>query len=112
MADRDPIRELFTRSAKEKLGFGDELADESYEYVMGKLGSLFGRRRPRSSTRVPAKPEQRPWWVVLGVDPLCSKKDAKAAYKRLLLRVHPDHGGSDAAVREVKAAWEQAKGVL
>jgi len=34
------------------------------------------------------------YYEVLGVDPYASQREVKAAFRRLSLRVHPDHGGS------------------
>jgi DnaJ-domain-containing protein 1 len=41
---------------------------------------------------------------ILGVPLHASAHDIHAAYKRLLLRVHPDHGGSTALLTKVRTA--------
>lgn len=43
---------------------------------------------------------------VLGVDRDMTQGDIKGAYRRLLLKVHPDHGGDEALFRTVQAAFE------
>lgn len=43
-------------------------------------------------------------WQVLGVDPNASKQDIKDAYKRLMMRNHPDGGGTDALAARINQA--------
>lgn len=51
----------------------------------------------------------RAWWEVLQVSQNADLDIIEAAYKRMLSKTHPDHGGSDFAVQEVIAAFKQAK---
>ncbi|MFB6120308.1 MAG: ferredoxin Fer [Halobacteriaceae archaeon] len=44
---------------------------------------------------------------VLGVDPDADEAEIERAYRRRVKEAHPDHGGSTAAFREVRAAYEQ-----
>lgn len=44
--------------------------------------------------------------AVLGVSPSASKDEAKAAFRRLAQKYHPDRGGNETKFKEVKAAWE------
>lgn len=41
---------------------------------------------------------------LLGVSPVASREEIVAAHKRVLASVHPDRGGSEAAVHEANAA--------
>lgn len=50
---------------------------------------------------------KRPWYEVLQVTPTTSPEVAKASYQALAKQRHPDGGGSDEAMRELNAAWEE-----
>jgi curved DNA-binding protein CbpA len=41
---------------------------------------------------------------VLGLSPDASREAIKAAHRRLMQRVHPDHGGSDELAAQVNKA--------
>lgn len=41
---------------------------------------------------------------ILGVDENCNPEEIKAAHKRLIQKLHPDRGGSDALARQINAA--------
>ncbi|HEY5169763.1 MAG TPA: J domain-containing protein, partial [Thermoleophilia bacterium] len=45
-------------------------------------------------------------YEILGVDGDASSAEIRAAHRRLLLKVHPDQGGSDALCRVVQEACE------
>lgn len=60
---------------------------------------------PSESTVTPYT--ARRWHEVLEVVPTASAETIRAAYKSMLLKVHPDHGGKDAAFAEVQAAYKQ-----
>ncbi len=50
---------------------------------------------------------QNPWWEVLGVSSFATPDEAKAAYRDLVKRHHPDTGGNPETFRRVQAAYEQ-----
>lgn len=60
--------------------------------------------------RAKTKNESYKWWRDLGLKerPL-SREAARAAYSQAMLKAHPDHGGTMAAMAKVKAAWERAQ---
>ena len=47
-------------------------------------------------------------YQILGLQPGASREEVQAAYRRLIQRVHPDHGGSS----YLAARLNQARGVL
>ena len=49
------------------------------------------------------------WWDVLGVTPLTSTDEIKAAYRAAAKGAHPDVGGSADAFSRVQSAWELVK---
>jgi hypothetical protein len=64
---------------------------------------------PASGETTPSA--QRLWFDVLEVSPDASWDVIEAVYRRLLHKVHPDKGGSEAAFHELQAAFRQAKEV-
>lgn len=60
----------------------------------------------------PPPPDNRPrreWWQVLGVKPNDNALVVKAAYREMLKITHPDAGGSNSDLMEVKRAYEEWK---
>lgn len=51
---------------------------------------------------------KRPWHEVLEVLPTASPEVIKGAYRRLLIRHHPDHDGDPVAFQELQEAYKQA----
>lgn len=51
---------------------------------------------------------QRSVWDILGVPPSATADEIKRAYRAKALETHPDRGGTDAAFREVRRAYESA----
>lgn len=67
---------------------------------------------PESVIIAPPPTDKRPhrdWWVVLGVDKYANVLDVKAAYRELLKVSHPDAGGSESDLMEVRQAYEEWK---
>lgn len=54
-------------------------------------------------------PGSRPWHEVLEVSPNASPEVIKTAYKRLLLKYHPDHGGTDAEFHALQRAYQESQ---
>merc|ERR1719387_1636381 len=46
------------------------------------------------------------FYAVLGVEPTASQKEIRSAFRRCLLSVHPDKGGTAAKFRETTVAFE------
>lgn len=64
---------------------------------------LAGERPPPS-----ARDKPRSIWETLGVGARATEIEIRRAYRLRALETHPDRGGSDAAFREVRAAYEEA----
>lgn len=47
-------------------------------------------------------------WELLGVTPDVTESELKAAFRRRVLEVHPDQGGTDLELRRVVRAYEEA----
>lgn len=57
----------------------------------------------------PGQSVRREWWVVLELERSCTREEAKAAYRRLASKFHPDKpGGSHEAMAELNRAQEEA----
>ena len=59
-----------------------------------------GSAQPRSNARL-SPAEAR---AMLGVGEGASRQEIEAAYKRLMMRVHPDHGGASGLAAQLNAA--------
>jgi DnaJ-class molecular chaperone len=51
---------------------------------------------------------KRQWWQVLGVNRNATPEEIKTAYRRQAMAYHPDHGGSEALMAELNAAYNEA----
>lgn len=56
---------------------------------------------------LPEKASSFPWWDVLGLARLCTKKEIEAAYKKKIKAHHPDNGGDPAKWQELQEAYQQ-----
>lgn len=56
-----------------------------------------------------ALPAPEQWWQVLGCQADTPLAQVEAVYRRLAMKAHPDHGGSDAAMARLNAALDQAR---
>lgn len=59
--------------------------------------------------RPPEQEIARPWWRVLDVPEGATLAQARAAYRRVAMRSHPDRGGAGASMVAVNVAWKQAQ---
>lgn len=51
-------------------------------------------------------------YSVFGLPRSASDEDMKKAYRKSVLKAHPDRGGTSAAFRKVREAWEYFKNVI
>lgn len=56
-----------------------------------------------------ALPAPEQWWQVLGCREDTPIAQVEAVYRRLAMKAHPDHGGSDAAMARLNAAMDRAR---
>jgi hypothetical protein len=56
----------------------------------------------------PGAHAKRQWWQVLGVSPQATAEEIKTAYRKQAMACHPDHGGNEALMAEVNAAYSEA----
>jgi len=63
-----------------------------------------GKRPQGAPPPVPQPADQLAALDILGLDRRASDADIRAAHRRLLLAVHPDHGGSAELAQRVNAA--------
>ena len=78
-------------------------------YGVGSLEQAFrGYQKALPPASAPSTPTVRPWWEVLGLKPDTTVAEIKAAFQRLALQRHPDYGGSEEQLAELKAARDAA----
>jgi hypothetical protein len=71
---------------------------------IGSVEQAFGGYRA-----LPAMPEARTWWQVLGVREMAPWEVIEQARLKLLATHHPDVGGTDAVAAEINWAFDEAK---
>ena len=76
--------------------------------LRGEPAFLDKDEAPRAAPQRPKAEGPRSVWEVLGLAPDASPEDVKRAYRKKALLTHPDHGGDEAAFREVQRAYEVA----
>lgn len=69
----------------------------------------WDRLLPSDRSELLRKAWHRPWWCnVLNVGKSASADEIRSAFRRAAKATHPDHGGSAAAFRNVREAYEAA----
>jgi len=67
-------------------------------------GSHRGKRNAREPTNGPMSREEA--WQVLGLEPGAGPEQISEAHRRLMMKVHPDHGGNHYLASKVNTARE------
>jgi DnaJ family protein C protein 19 len=70
------------------------------------FGGIFGKKRQGAEGAAPsaAAMTEEEAYRVLGLKPRATKEEIKAAHRRLIEQIHPDHGGSDYLAAKVNLA--------
>jgi DnaJ-domain-containing protein 1 len=113
------LREILESMAglAEMSGFRRVLADEArslFAYLLEQcngdpaaIDALYAKWD--SGFSAPAQEIARPWWNVLGVSEGATLAQARAAYRRVAMRSHPDRGGAGVSMVAVNIAWQEAQ---
>jgi hypothetical protein len=64
-----------------------------------------------ASFEMPAGRIHRDWWTVLGVDRYANVLEVKSAYREAIKLHHPDAGGKEEDLKEIRQAYEEWKDV-
>jgi hypothetical protein len=80
----------------------DSVLEELWQRLFGTSAPPWARSTARPGASAPDA------LAVLGLGPDATEADVKKAFRRAALKVHPDHGGSDAAFIELKRSYDRA----
>ena len=72
--------------------------------VSGAVKAMSGRWPWEMLALPPRKPSSAQARMLLGVDEGATRNDIVDAHRRLIVRVHPDRGGTESLVHEANAA--------
>ncbi len=72
-------------------------------------GATLLNRAFTGFTALPHITDDETWWNILGVNHTCTLAEAKAAYRKLAVKHHPDNGGDTQTMAKVNKAWQQAQ---
>lgn len=99
--------EEFKKSeAKRKAQNEDEYNKKSQEHTRNFFKSFFGWDIPEGTEET--LDENYPY-NVFGLKKSASNEDVKKAYRKKILKSHPDKGGSNELFRKIQEAWEYFK---
>ncbi|CAG9330286.1 unnamed protein product [Blepharisma stoltei] len=79
----------------------DDSRDFRDQYQMG-----FTKNSTPIKEPTPAKMYKENLYDTLGLTPSCTAKDLKAAYRNLIMRMHPDKGGDGGVFNKIQLAYK------
>lgn len=98
--------EFKKRESKRKREFEEEYNRKSKEKSRNFFKSYFGWDIPHED---PVSFSEDYPYNVFGLKKSASSEDVKKAYRKEILKTHPDRGGSNEAFRKIREAWEYFK---
>lgn len=98
--------EFKKRESKRKREFEEEYNRKSKEKAHNFFKSYFGWDIPHED---PVSFSEDYPYNVFGLKKSASSEDVKKAYRKEILKTHPDRGGSNEAFRKIREAWEYFK---
>ena len=98
--------EFKKRESKRKREYEEEYNRKSKEKTHNFFKSYFGWDIPHED---PISFSEDYPYNVFGLKKSASSEDVKKAYRKEILKNHPDKGGSNEAFRKIREAWEYFK---
>ena len=98
--------EFKKRESKRKREYEEEYNRKSKEKAHNFFKSYFGWDIPHED---PISFSEDYPYNVFGLKKSASSEDVKKAYRKEILKNHPDKGGSNEAFRKIREAWEYFK---
>ena len=98
--------EFKKRESKRKREYEEEYNRKSKEKSRNFFKSYFGWDIPHED---PVSFSEDYPYNVFGLKKSASSEDVKKAYRKEILKTHPDRGGSNEAFRKIREAWEYFK---
>lgn len=102
--------EKFNESqSKRKQQYEEERSKKNKEHTHRFFKSFFGWDTPEGAEEDPISFSEDYPYNVFGLKKSASSEDVKKAYRKEILKSHPDKGGSNEAFRKIREAWEYFK---
>lgn len=102
--------EVLNAVARSHFGMGRVEDETIFPEMPSWIPDPTGRPPPRSpQARRHQEPDLARALRTLGAEPDATLVQARRAYRRASMRLHPDHGGSTEAMAELNRAWEAVR---
>ncbi len=100
----EEIRKQKEKKEKQWKEYRDKRADDFFKNFFGFFGFDGESSQSRKEKSEPGYP-----FSVFGLKRSSSEEELKKAYRKKILKTHPDKGGSNEAFRKIQEAWECIK---